>query len=90
MFFAKVVFFGKTQETFFVKKFFAFKKIIYFCRMDEKQILKEVRTLFVKYGIKSVSMDDIAGHLGISKKLFIIFSDKRELVYSVIKVTWRR
>lgn len=54
--------------------------------MDEKQILKEVRTLFVKYGIKSVSMDNIAGHLGISKKtLYNFFSDKRELVYSVIK-----
>jgi len=51
--------------------------------MDEKaqKILDQVKGLFMQYGIKSLTMDDIARHLGISKKtLYQSFSDKAELV----------
>lgn len=56
--------------------------------MEEKIvfILEETSKLFIKYGIKSVSMDDIARHLGMSKKtLYQYFSDKKDLVLSVLK-----
>ena len=49
----------------------------------EKQIdiLTNVCKMFHKYGIKSVTMDDIARELGISKKtLYTHFKDKNELV----------
>jgi AcrR family transcriptional regulator len=41
--------------------------------------------LFMKYGIRSVSMDDIASQLGISKKtIYQFFADKDELVDAVV------
>lgn len=41
--------------------------------------------LFMKYGIKSVSMDDLASHLAISKKtLYKYIKDKRHLVEMVV------
>src|SRR5215204_4073533 len=50
--------------------------------MDPKErILERSHELFNKYGIRSVSMDDIAAGLGMSKKtLYQYFSDKEELV----------
>ena len=40
--------------------------------------------LFLRYGIRSVSMDNIASHLGMSKKtIYQYFRDKDEIVYSV-------
>lgn len=56
--------------------------------MEEKlqYILEESSKLFLRYGIKSLSMDDIARQLGVSKKtLYQYFSDKKELVQSVMK-----
>jgi TetR/AcrR family transcriptional regulator, cholesterol catabolism regulator len=45
------------------------------------KILQLVSDLYKKYGIKSVSMDDVAHELGISKKtLYEYFSDKNDLV----------
>lgn len=42
--------------------------------------------LFLKAGIKSVTMDDIARHLGISKKtIYHFFKDKNELVIALVK-----
>ena len=41
--------------------------------------------MFMKYGTKSLTMDDIAKELGISKKtLYVYFSDKKDLVYKII------
>lgn len=50
--------------------------------MDQiDDILKAVASLYRKYGIKSVTMDDVARHLGISKKtLYQYVDNKRELV----------
>ena len=47
-------------------------------------ILDKALEMFLKFGIKSVSMDDIANELGISKKtLYNYFKDKNELVQQV-------
>lgn len=51
--------------------------------MDSKEleIIQKATEIFMQYGIKSVNMDDIARHLGISKKtLYKYVSDKKELV----------
>lgn len=56
--------------------------------MEEKlkYILEESSKLFMRYGIRSMSMDDVARQLGISKKtLYQYFADKKELVHSVMK-----
>lgn len=48
-------------------------------------ILNEADKLFCQYGIKSVTMDDIAKHLGMSKKtIYQYFSDKNHLVVTLI------
>ena len=50
-----------------------------------ERILEKANTLFMQYGLRSVSMDDIAGSLGISKKtIYQYYSDKDELVLAVI------
>ncbi len=56
--------------------------------MEEKRqnIISKAFDLFRQYGIKSVSMDDLARELGMSKKtLYQHVSDKNELVESVIE-----
>lgn len=48
-------------------------------------ILTEADKLFCRFGIKSVTMDDIAKHLGMSKKtIYHFFSDKNQLVVILI------
>jgi len=48
-------------------------------------ILKKVSTLYRKFGIRSVTMDDVAHELGISKKtLYQYVRDKDDLVHKVI------
>ncbi|MNK78826.1 HTH-type transcriptional regulator AcrR [compost metagenome] len=49
-------------------------------------IINEADKLFCQYGFKSVTMDDIAKHLGISKKtIYQNFKDKNELINILIK-----
>jgi TetR/AcrR family transcriptional regulator, cholesterol catabolism regulator len=49
------------------------------------RIQEQAKTLFMKYGMRSVSMDDIAGELGMSKKtIYQYFADKDELVDAVV------
>lgn len=46
-----------------------------------KNILLKVRELYTKYGIKSITMDDVSRELGISKKtLYQYVTDKDDLV----------
>jgi TetR/AcrR family transcriptional regulator, cholesterol catabolism regulator len=46
-----------------------------------KNILSKVRELYTKYGIKSITMDDVARELGISKKtIYQYVTDKDDLV----------
>ncbi len=57
--------------------------------MDEikQKIIAGANELFMKYGIRSVTMDDIARHLGMSKKtIYQTFSEKDEIVSAGIKM----
>lgn len=50
----------------------------------KERILVKAHELFSRYGIRSVSMDDIAAQLGMSKKtLYQYYTDKDELVNAV-------
>lgn len=58
--------------------------------MEEKDIKDKIvngaRDLFLKYGIRSVSMDDIARQLSVSKKtIYHYFADKDEIVTQVAR-----
>ena len=47
----------------------------------KERILKGSEELFFRYGIRSITMDDIAKHLGISKKtIYQFFDDKDQVV----------
>ncbi len=53
----------------------------------KERILKTAFDLFWRYGVKSVTMDDIAKELGISKKtIYQHFSDKDAIVAEVIEI----
>lgn len=50
------------------------------------RIQQKAEELFTRYGIRSVTMDEIAGQLGISKKtIYQSFEDKDELVAAVFE-----
>jgi len=47
----------------------------------KEKIISESIGLFMQYGMKSVTMDDIARHMGISKKtIYLHFKDKEEII----------
>jgi AcrR family transcriptional regulator len=51
----------------------------------KKNILKRCQPLFLRYGIKSVTMDDIARELGISKKtLYQHFDTKNKIIEQMV------
>jgi AcrR family transcriptional regulator len=55
--------------------------------MEEKElkIVQGASKIFMQYGIKSVNMDDMARHLGVSKKtLYQVVKDKEDLVRKAI------
>ena len=55
--------------------------------MEEKKkhIIRNVGLMYLKFGIRAVTMDDVANEFGISKKtLYQYFSDKEDLVTCVI------
>jgi AcrR family transcriptional regulator len=53
--------------------------------MEEEDIISKAGELFVKYGIKSMTMDDISRHLGMSKKtLYQLVDNKNDLVKKVM------
>lgn len=55
-------------------------------RNIKEKILKGSEELFMKYGVRSISMDDIARHLSVSKKtLYQHFADKDDMVASVVQ-----
>lgn len=59
--------------------------------MEEKrrQIIARVHQLYMRFGIKSVTMDDAAAHLGISKKtLYDHFTGKEDLVSEVLQCSF--
>ena len=56
--------------------------------MDKEKrqdIIQKVMALYLQFGIRSVTMDDVVREVGISKKtLYQYFTDKSELVAAVI------
>jgi AcrR family transcriptional regulator len=51
----------------------------------KERILAKAADLFMRYGIRSITMDEIATQLGISKKtIYQFFTDKDEMVAAVI------
>lgn len=53
--------------------------------LPKDRIRQKADELFMRYGIRSVSMDDIASQLGMSKKtIYQFYSDKDELVDAVV------
>jgi TetR/AcrR family transcriptional regulator, cholesterol catabolism regulator len=52
----------------------------------EQRIIEKAQELFFRYGLKSVTMDDIATKLGVSKKtIYQYFADKEALVEGVVQ-----
>lgn len=59
-------------------------QLILFMNM-KKTILKTSLELFVKHGFKTVTMDEIANELGISKKtIYLHFRSKDELITKTV------
>ena len=57
----------------------------------KEKILSGAELLFMKYGTRSISMDDIARQLGISKKtVYQHFEDKEDLITSVSQAHFER
>ncbi len=53
----------------------------------ELKILKGAEELIFKYGIKNITMDDIAKHLSMSKKtIYKFYKEKDEIIHSLMKV----
>ncbi len=53
--------------------------------MQREAIIKSAAEMFVEQGIKAVRMDDIARHIGVSKRtLYEMFGDKEELLYQCL------
>ncbi len=53
----------------------------------QERILMKAHELFMRYGVRSVSMDEIAAHLGMSKKtIYQFYADKDALVEGVIGI----
>jgi TetR/AcrR family transcriptional regulator, cholesterol catabolism regulator len=52
----------------------------------KERIQQKANDLFRRYGVKSITMDEIAAQLGASKKtIYQYFSDKDELVSAVVR-----
>lgn len=87
-----------TQETFFVQFVSGVKSVLYFrapkvMEQDKERpkdgrcqrLVAEAAKVFWTYGIKSMTMDDMAARLGISKKtLYQCVKDKNDLVEQVL------
>lgn len=55
------------------------------------RILKGAEELFFKYGIKSVTMDDIAKHLAVSKKtIYQFYEDKNEMIETLMTISLKK
>ena len=67
------------------KRFHSFVADFKIIMETKDRILKGAEELFFKYGIKSITMDDIARHLGISKKtIYQFYADKNEVVETLM------
>lgn len=57
----------------------------------KEKIISESTKLFLSYGVRSVTMDDIAKHLSISKKtIYQFFKDKEEIILIATRIHFER
>lgn len=57
----------------------------------KEQILEKTAEMFQRYGVRSVTMDDIANRIAISKKtIYQHFKDKKEVVSEAVKYLMNR
>ncbi|WP_298297024.1 TetR/AcrR family transcriptional regulator [Hydrotalea sp.] len=67
----------------YIKSFHSFAPIM----ENDERIIAKAHELFMRYGVRSISMDEIASQLGMSKKtLYQFFADKDHLVEQVIRL----
>lgn len=62
---------------------------LYLCEMESKieGVLRKVATLLLTYGVKSLTMNDVAARLGISKKtLYTYVKDKNDMVHRCMEL----
>lgn len=79
----KIFFNGNLRYT---KSFHSFASHMAEILTTGDRIKQQAHELFMQFGLKSVSMDDIATKLGISKKtIYLFYADKDALVNDVIK-----
>ena len=58
---------------------------MYICGMNNEELIQKVSDLYNKNGVKSVTMDDVARELGMSKKtLYLHFKDKDDFYFTQI------
>src|SRR5580765_6284497 len=58
---------------------------------NKERILEKATDLFMRYGIRSITMDEIAAQLGISKKtIYQFFTDKDAMVEAVVNAEMGR
>ena len=80
--------FSKTKKLFLFSKFFRIFAAKFSIRkkvMVKQRIIEEATELFGRSGVRSITMDDLARHLGISKRtIYENFKDKEELLIACI------
>jgi AcrR family transcriptional regulator len=68
------------------KKFLMFTPSFMTTSIQEINLIERVLALFMRFGIKSITMDDVAADLGISKKtLYQMVESKDDLVVKVLQ-----
>ncbi len=68
-----------------METFFVFKVSTYICsEFMRKNIITKATDLFMKLGFKSVTMDDIAQEIGISKKTIYTHFNNKETIVAVV------
>ncbi len=51
-----------------------------------EELTAKIADIYLHYGIKSITMDDIAGKIGISKKtLYVHYTDKKDVISKVLQ-----
>ena len=77
------------METFFTHFVSIVQKTSTFAPMEDKklEILQKTAGVYMRFGIRSVTMDDLARELGVSKKtLYHYFPDKDTLVQEIMQM----
>lgn len=78
------------METFLQKQFPSLKVFVCFAKKikpveKQEEILNKARKLFMTYGLRSITMDDLAKEMNISKKtLYQEFKDKATLIKKIV------